>query len=147
MKVVLLKDVKNVGKKNDVKNVADGFALNSLIPQGFAELATPKAIARVELVKKQEEDEKKIKENLLVKNLKSIHDVEVEFVAEANEKGHLFAGIHTDEIAKIVKEKTEVDILPEFIVLEKPIKEIGSHVIDIKVQGKQASFKLVIKAK
>jgi large subunit ribosomal protein L9 len=146
MKVVLLKDVKNVGKKNDTKIIADGFAINSLIPQGLAELATPKAIARIELVKKQEEDEKKIKENLLVKNLKSIHDVEVEFITEANEKGHLFAGIHKDEIAKIVKEKTEVDILPEFIILEKPIKEIGTHVIDIKVQGKQAAFKLVIKA-
>jgi len=147
MKVVLLKDVKNVGKKNDTKDVADGFALNSLLPQGLAELATPKAIARVALHKKQQEDENKIKEDLLVKNLKSIHDIEVEVEEEANEKGHLFAGIHKDEIVKIVKEKTEIDLLPDFIILEKPIKEIGTHVIDIKVQGKQASFKLVIKAK
>ena len=147
MKVVLLKDVKGVGRKHDIKTLADGFALNSLIPQGLAEVATAKVLARVEMIRKEEEAQKKVKEDLIAKNLKSIHDAEIEVTVDANEKGHLFAGLHAAEIAPLVKEKTRIDVLPEFIVLEKPIKEIGEHKIDVKVQGKSATFKLIVKAK
>lgn len=147
MKIVLLKDVKGVGKKHDVKAVADGFALNSLIPQGLAEVATAKALARVEMIKKDEEAQKKIKEDLIAKNLKSIHDAVVTVSVDANEKGHLFAGLHAAEIAPLVKEQTRIDVLPEFIVLDKPIKEVGEHKIDIKVQGKSATFTLKVDAK
>ncbi|HEY0907966.1 MAG TPA: 50S ribosomal protein L9 [Candidatus Paceibacterota bacterium] len=147
MKIVMLKDVKGVGKKHDVKVVADGFALNSLIPQGKAEVATTKALARVEAVKKTEEAEKKVHADLLAKNLKSIHDATVTYTADANEKGHLFAGLHAADIAPLIKEQTRIDVLPEFIQIEKPIKEIGDHRIDIKVHGQSATFNLVIKAK
>lgn len=147
MKIVMLKDVKGVGKKHDIKTVADGFALNSLIPQGKAEVATDKALARIAIVKSQEESEKKIQADLLSKNIKSIHDAVVEVVVGANEKGHLFAGLHAAEIAPLVKASTQIDVAPEFIVLEKPIKEVGEHKIDVKVQGKSATFTLVVKAK
>ena len=147
MKIVMLKDVKGVGKKHDIKVVADGFALNSLIPQGAAEVATAKALARVELVMKGEEAQKKINADLLSMNLKSIHDVVVTVTVGANEKGHLFAGLHAADIAPLVKEQTRIDVLPEFIQLEKPIKEVGTHKIDIKVQGKSATFTLEVKAK
>ncbi len=143
----MLKDVKGVGKKHDIKTVADGFALNSLIPQGKAEVATDKALARISVVKNQEEAEKKIQADLLSKNIKSIHDAVVEVVVDANEKGHLFAGLHAAEIAPLVKSSTQIDVAPEFIVLEKPIKEVGEHKIDVKVQGKSATFTLVVKAK
>jgi large subunit ribosomal protein L9 len=147
MKIVLNKDVKDIGKKHDIKTVSDGYALNFLIPNGLAEIASASSLKRVDIEKKRESDEKKVKEDLLVKNLKSIHDVAVEVVAGANDKGHLFAGIHKEEIVKIVKQETEVDLLPEFIILEKPIKSVGEYPIDIKVQGKSATFKLVVKAK
>jgi large subunit ribosomal protein L9 len=147
MKIVLTKDVKGVGKKHDIKTVADGFALNSLIPNGFAQVATDKVLARIEAIKKDEEVQKKVKEDLIAKNLKSIHDAVVEVTADANEKGHLFAGLHAAEIAPLVKEKTRIDVLPEFIVLEKPIKEVGEHKIDVKVQGKSATFILKVTAK
>jgi len=147
MKIVLLKDHKGVGKKHDVKTVADGFALNSLIPMGVAEVATAGVLARVEVIKKQEAAEKKVQEDLLSKNIKSLHDVVVEVAAPANEKGHLFAGLHAAEIAPLIKEKTHIDVSPEFIKLEKPIKEIGEHKIDVKVHGQSATFTLSVKAK
>jgi large subunit ribosomal protein L9 len=147
MKVALTKDVVRLGKKNDVKTVSDGHALNLLIPQKLAEVATPAVLKRIELVKKQEVEEKKVMEDLLSKNLHTIHDKVVEIEREANEKGSLFAGIHKEEIVKAVKEVIDVDLLPEFIVLDKPIKEVGEHKIDIKVHGKSATFTLTIKAK
>ncbi|HUD04209.1 MAG TPA: 50S ribosomal protein L9 [Candidatus Paceibacterota bacterium] len=147
MKIALLKDIKGLGKKNDIKDVADGYALNSLIPTKSAIVATPDVLKKIEVVKKQEAMQKKIQEDLLAKNIHSIHDAEVVVVRDANEKGHLFAGLHKEDIAKLVHDETEVDILPEFIQLEKPIKEIGEHKIDIKVQGKSATFILNVKAK
>jgi large subunit ribosomal protein L9 len=147
MKIVLLKDIKGLGKKHDVKTVADGFALNSLIPQGSAEVATPKVLARIEVIKKQEDAEKKIREDLLAKSLKTLHDATVEITVGANEKGHLFAGLHAVDVAPFVKEQTRVDVAPEFIKIEKAIKEVGEHKIDINVQGKSATFVLVVKAK
>ncbi len=143
----MLKDVKGVGRKHDIKTVADGFALNSLIPQGIAEVATQKALSRVDAVKKLEEAEKKIQADLLAKNLKSIHDAVVEIAVDANEKGHLFAGLHAAEISPLIKEKTRIDVSPEFIQLDKPIKELGEHKIDVKVQGKSATFVLKVIAK
>jgi ribosomal protein L9 len=98
-------------------------------------------------LKKQEEQEKKIQEDLLAKSLKSIHDAVVEVTVDANEKGHLFAGLHAVDIAPFVKEQTKVEVAPEFIKIEKAIKEIGEHKIDVKVQGKSATFTLVVKAK
>ncbi len=143
----MLKDVKGVGKKHEIKVVADGFALNSLIPQGIAEVATAKALARVEVLRKTEEAEKQIHADLLSKNLKSIHDAVVTVTVDANEKGHLFAGLHAAEIAPLIEEQTRIDVAAEFIQLEKPIKEVGTHKIDVKVQGKTATFTFEVKAK
>jgi large subunit ribosomal protein L9 len=147
MKIALLKDIKGLGKKHEIKVVADGFALNSLIPQGLAQVATAQVLARVEVLKKQEEAEKKVQEDLLAKSLKTIHDAVIEVTAGANEKGHLFAGLHAADIAPFVKEQTKVEVAPEFIKIDKAIKEIGEHKIDVKVQGKSATFTLVVKAK
>jgi len=147
MQIILLKDVKGIGKRHDVKAVADGYALNLLIPQKLAEVATPGSLARVELLKKQELADRKVQEDLLAKNLKAIHDVRVETTVAANDEGHLFAGIHATEIAPLVKTSTGIDLLPEFIQLDKPIKTTGEHQIDVKVQGKSATFTLVVKAK
>lgn len=147
MKIALLKDIKGLGKKHEIKVVADGFALNSLIPQGLAQVATSQVLARVEVLKKQEEAERKIQEDLLAKSLKTIHDAVVEVTVDANEKGHLFAGLHAVDIAPFVKEQTKVEVAPEFIKIEKAIKEIGEHKIDVKVQGKSATFTLAVKAR
>ncbi len=147
MKVALLKDVPGLGKKNDIKDVSDGYALNLLIPRRLAEAATTGVISRIEIAKKSEEAEKLIKEDLLGKNLHTIDGKTVEIEAEANEKGSLFAGIHKDEIVKAVKEEIDVDLLPDFIVLDKAIKEVGEHKIELKVHGKSAAFTLNIEKK
>ncbi len=147
MKIVLLKDVKGLGKRHDVETVADGFAINALIPQGLAETATTAVLNRVLQTKKREETDRNIQEDLLSKNLKSLAGAVVEVALPANEKGHLFAGLHTAEIATLIKGQTRMDALPEFIKLEKPIKETGEHKIEVSVHDKSATFILKVKAK
>lgn len=145
MKVVLLKDTPKVGRRNDIKNVSDGYALNFLLPQGLAETATPKAIKRVELIKKQEADQKKIRQDLLLKNFGDLKGVKIEMEKTTNDKGHLFAAIHSAEIATAIKEQTRLDVLPEFIILSEPIKTVGEHEIEVKIEDRSVKFTLVVK--
>ncbi|MSU55404.1 MAG: 50S ribosomal protein L9 [Candidatus Taylorbacteria bacterium] len=146
MKIILLQDIPKIGKKYDIKTVSDGHALNLLIPKGLAEIATPKALLKVEKLKTEDVAHKKIQEDLLIMNLKAIEGVTLEIKEKANEKGHLFAGVHKEEIIAHMKKDKHIDLLPDFIVLDKPIKEVGDYTIEIKVKGKIAKLKLNISA-
>jgi len=146
MKVILLKGVAKLGKRLDIVDVSEGFAMNSLFPKQLAELATADALKRAEKLKAQEEAEKGIREDLLMKNLKSIEGVTIELSGKANAQGHLFAGLHKEEIAPALKDEAHIDIEPEYIMLDKPLKEVGEHEVEVKVQDKIAKFKVVIKA-
>ncbi len=147
MKVILLRDVDGIGKKNDEKKVSDGYALNFLIPKGLAETATMKASEKAVLRRAEVSVHQKIQEDLLIKNLKAVGSAEIKLEEKANEKGHLFAGVHKEELAKALKEQASVDVLPEFIALDAPIKQVGEYTVDIKVQDKSTKFKLTIVAK
>lgn len=146
MKIILKKDVQNVGKKHDVKNVSDGHALNFLIPHGLAVVATPALIKNVEVLKSSEATVKKVNEDLLAKNLKAIGAIKIEISEKANEKGHLFSGIHKEKISEEVKKQTGLDITPDFIALDKPLKEIGEHKITVSVSDKTTQFIVSVKA-
>ena len=144
MKVIFLQDVARVGKRHDIKEINDGYAMNFLFPRKLAELATPSAIAELEKGKKNIEIEREVQEELLLKNLEEIKGKVVHLKAKADEKGHLFSKIHNKDIVDEMKREHHADINEEFIVLEKPIKEIGEHDIPIVIKGKKSSFKLII---
>lgn len=146
MKVILLKRVPKVGDKYEVKNVSDGYALNFLIPQKLGVAATAAELKRIDTLKSQEELDKKVKADLLAKNIASIQAISVSLTEKANEKGHLFSSIHAAEIVAAVKEQARVDIDPSFIALEKPIKEVGEHKIRISVGDTNAEFTLTVNA-
>lgn len=144
MKVILQKDVPKIGKKYDVKEVASGYSLNFLIPNGLAKVATPDALKKVDALRKIIEADKKVQEDLLSKNLHEIDGKEVSLKAKANDKGHLFASLHTHEISEAIKKSIGADILPDFIILEKHIKETGTHDVEVKAGDKSATIKLVV---
>ena len=145
MKIILNQDIPKVGKKYDVKNVADGYALNFLIPRGLAMAATVGALKKLEIAKTQLTVEKKVQEDLLLKNLKSLDGAKIEIAEKANDKGHLFAGLHKEQIIPEIKKQTGLDVLPEFLVLDRPIKETGEQMIEVKVQDKTAKFVVIVK--
>ena len=144
MKVIFLQDVPRVGKRHDIKEINDGYAMNFLFPRKLAVLATANATSELEKRKKNIEIEREVQEDLLLKNLEEIKDKVVHLKAKADEKGHLFSKIHNKEIVDAMKNEHRADIDEEFIVLEKPIKEIGEHEIPILIKGKKSSFKLII---
>lgn len=144
MKVIFLQDVPRVGKKHDVKEVNDGYAVNFLFPRKLAELATSKAMAGLESRKKEIAIEREVQESLLLKNLEEIKGKVITIKEKADEKGHLFSKIHTKEIVEAMKTQNHADIGEEFIILEKPIKEVGEYEIKISIKDKKSSFKLVV---
>ena len=144
MKIILLKDIPNVGQRYDIKDVSSGFALNHLLPRGLAEAATPKAVAKIEAIKVNDLTQKKIQEELLLKSLEKIKSITLHLKEKTNDKGHLFAGITKERLAEEIKKQEKIDVLPESIKLNKPLKEAGEHKIMIEILGKKAEFKVVI---
>ena len=146
MKVILLGDVPKIGNRHDVKDVSSGYAMNYLIPNKLAEFATKDKIKTSEQKKEESEKELNLQKELLQKNIESLNAVSIEIKDKVNEKGHLFKGIHKDDIIKALKEQTKAEISSDFLVLEHPIKEVGEHKINVEYEGKKASFKLTVSA-
>lgn len=133
MKILLLQDIKNLGKKGDIKEVASGYATNFLLPQKIATMATPVEIKKMEANKEKEEKNQKIKMQKAKELKKKIQGIKIEIKAKANEKGVFFAALDKEEIAKILSEKIKQEIKSEQIILETPIKEIGEYKINVRL--------------
>ncbi len=144
MKVILLKDIPKIGKRNEIKEISDGYARNFLLAKGLAELATPQAIERVNKIKNIAEVKKNVQENLLVKNLNELSGVIVNLTEKANDTGSLFKSIHQKEISEALKKQHHIDVAVDSIVLDKPIKETGEFNIKVSIGGKTTTFVLKI---
>ncbi|MEK7555781.1 MAG: 50S ribosomal protein L9 [Patescibacteria group bacterium] len=144
MKVILLHDIPKVGKKYDVKEISSGHVRNFLLPKGLVQIATDNTLKVVEERKKISDAGRKIHEDLLIKNIGSLKGTAVTMRAKANEKGHLFAGIHKEEIVPEIKKQLRLDIEPNHIELPDPIKELGETEIAVSAHGRSATFKLVV---
>ena len=144
MKIIFLKDVPKVGKKDEIKEVSDGYAINFLLPKKLGMVATAQSIAVIENKKKEVIVGSKIKEDLLIKNLESIRDKVVHISGKVNEKGSLFSAIHEKEIVEGLKKQHHAELDKDCIMLEKPIKELGEFVVPVKIKGHKTSFKVII---
>jgi len=144
MKVILKANVKGVGRKYEVKNVADGYANNFLIPRKLAEYATPEAVKKAEILRATTAAEIEIREKLTEKQIEMLKEVKIILQKKGNEKGHLFEKIHPEEISQALKEQAKIEIDPEFLIIENPIKEIGEHTIIAQVGKNRGEFKVVV---
>lgn len=144
MKVILLKDVPKTGKKFEIKNVSNGYAQNYLIPNKLAEVATKETEARIAFAKSVHDEKIKESEAELLKKLKDIKDAVITIKGKANDKGILFAGIHNDELVSHIAKELDLGISPEHIKMKEPIKEVGKHTIEIIVQDKKTSIKVIV---
>jgi len=145
MKVVFLTDVKNIGKKGEIKNVADGFARNFLFPQKMAELATDAAVQKNQLEMKknaqiQEEALKKIQES--AENLAGR-----EIIIKAKEKkGKLFGAVNKKKILKEL-EKMDIFVEEKAVSMNESIKEVGDYEIKVELgHGIETVFNLKIES-
>jgi large subunit ribosomal protein L9 len=144
MQVILLEDIEKLGKKFDIKEVANGYALNFLIPKGMAKKATKETLSWLKVQKenlaKKSEDELKKTQDFA----SSIDGQEIMLQVKIGEEGQLFESITSQKIAEKLKElgfevkKTQIDLV-------EPIKEMGEFPVKIKFEHNlEAEIKLII---
>ncbi len=132
MKVILLQDIENVGKKYEVKEVKDGHARNFLIPQKLVKLANEKNLTWLESEK--EVVEKQAEENLkeVQKMASDIDGIEVNIAVKVGPEGQLFESINNVKISEKLK-SMGFDVKKSQINLEKPIKDLGEFPIKVNL--------------
>lgn len=137
MKVILLKDIAKMGKRGDVKEVADGYAINVLIKKGMALMATPSELLKWKQKADSQNHKKELQTNTFVQLIDKIRHEKIVITGKKSDaKGQLFAAIHSDDIADAIFKVTHFSIDPKQIIITDIIKSLGVHTVEIK-QGAQ----------
>jgi large subunit ribosomal protein L9 len=133
MKIILIKDVKGIGKAGQMAEVSDGHARNLLLPKGFAKEATEHNVNALERKKKEDADKKQndIESAKIVQE--KIKEMQVTIVTKAGDGGKLFGAITSKDISDALSSQHKIEIDKKKFVLESPIKHIGEYTIDIKL--------------
>jgi len=138
MRVVLLDNIKGLGQMGDIKNVADGYGRNFLIPRNLAKLATPNTEKETKLLKEKlakmiEEENKNVQ--ALTEKLK--HFV-LEIKDKANKNGTLYEGVDQRRISDELAKK-DLEISEEKIILQEDIKKVGDYTVPLKLSDSISS--------
>ena len=136
MKLILLEDVKGVGKKGDVVNKNDGYALNFLIPKKLAVEATKSNINDLELKKKADERRKKEEYEEAKELGEKLKDKIVKVSVKAGESGKVFGSVTNKEISAALLQQTGIDIDKKKITFNDPIKMVGRRTVKVKLHPK-----------
>ena len=145
MKVLFLKDVGGVGRQGAVKDVADGYALNFLIPRKLAEQATPDKVAKAQTLMKEAAAKEAERVAQGSAHAKSLSGATITVQAKANEKGHLYKQLSADVVALAIKSEQGIDVAPDAIHFSNPIKETGESTAEVKFGNHVAKITVVVK--
>src|SRR3989344_4583930 len=144
MKVILLEDIPKMGKKWEIKNVAEGFARNYLFPRGLAKAATAKLITEEE---ERQQSKAAEAEAELVKTeelASKIDGLEIEIPAKVSEKGELYSAVSAAKIGEVLAALGhKVD--KKHIKIPEPVKQVGEHRVTVTLKhGLEAEVKVTV---
>jgi large subunit ribosomal protein L9 len=132
MKVILLKDVKDIGPADTVKDISDGFARNFLIPKGAAVIADKGSLKTLEARLKVKAEELEKHKGELKDTASKIDGAEISINVDVGENGKLFGSVTHQDIAQKIYESLGIEVDKKKIVLDQPIKTIGSFEVPVK---------------
>ena len=145
MKVILQKDVKGSGKKGEIVNVADGYAKNFLLKNGFAVVADSKSTAENSSQKQADAYHKEQERLKAVKLGEMIDGKTITMQVKCGENGKLFGAVTSKEIAEALNSKLNIQIDKHQIVLDGAIKTVGTQTITLKLHPTvSVKFTLVV---
>ena len=145
MKVVFLADVASKGKRGEIREVADGYARNFLLPRGLALPATPSAIKQTQALSKERAERQAREKEMISEVIKRLEGVELLFKAKAGTKGRLHGSITSTAIASKLSEIADFEIDRKKVNLDQPLHELGSHEIKVSLgPGSETKIKVVI---
>lgn len=133
MKVILLQDVKGIGKAGQLAKVSDGHARNLLIPKGMVKEATDSNIRELERQKVANASKKADDLESAQALAKQLSMLRIKLVTKGGEGGRLFGSITAKDIAEGLMKQHKIEIDKRKFVLDSPIKQVGEHVVDIKL--------------
>lgn len=144
MKVIFLKDVKGVAQRGIVKDVADGYALNKLLPQGLAAYASPQKVAEVEKAMREKKAADDVHTEQLVHEAQQLRGQSITVSAKANEAGKLYKHIAAEDIADAIKKQLRLEIDTHSIHNIEHVKTVGDHAISIARGKDTVELKVVV---
>jgi large subunit ribosomal protein L9 len=144
MKIILLQDVKKVGVKGAVIEVADGYAQNVLLPRKLALPATAASIKQHEQESLKAGERKATDAGLAKSILGKLDGQTVTMHGKAGETGTLFVAIHEKDIVAAIEKELGFSIPESAITLDEPIKKTGEHRIALSLMGAEATIKVLI---
>jgi len=145
VKVILLQDVKGLGKKGDLVNAKDGYARNFLLPKGVATEATEGNVKVLKEQKKSEALKKEAERESALKLKEKIEGLTVKMVGKAGEGGRLFGSITSKDIAEELSKQHKIKIDKKKIVMDDNIKNLGTTIVDVKIySGITAKLKVKV---
>lgn len=145
MQVILLEDVKALGKKGDLVNVSDGYARNFILPKKLGLEATPKNLNDLKLQKAAEAKRQKEMLEEAQEFAKKLEAIAVKLTIKAGEGGRTFGSISTKEIASELKTQFGYDVDKKKLQLADPIKNIGTFTVPVKLHPKvTAELKVIV---
>lgn len=133
MKVILLKDVKNIGKQGEVKEVASGYAHNFLFKKGLAEEANAKNLAKLEAQKEEAKEEAAAELQEAQDLKKELDGSEVEIKMKSGEDGRLFGSVSSKQVIEAYKEQKNVKLDRRKLDMPEPFRTLGYHKVNIKL--------------
>lgn len=144
MKVVLLQDVKDLGKKGELVNASDGYSRNFLFPRKLAVEATSGKLKEIEDKKSSQRNKKEMELKAAKELADKLSKTEISFKTKAGENGKLFGSITAKDVADAIKAQQKIEIDKKKIVLRDALKALGTYQVEIKVYP-EVSAKVNIK--
>ena len=133
MKVILLDNIKGVGKKDEIINASDGYARNFLFPKKLAVEANNENMSKLKAKKQSEQYKKDVNKENAEKMAKKLNDITLTIKVKAGENGKIFGGVTSKEISEELKKQYKIDIDKKKIILNENIKNLGSFDISMKL--------------
>lgn len=133
MKVILLENIKGVGKKDEVINASDGYARNYLFPKKLALEANTENMAKLKAKQESVAHKKEIEKQEAQETAKKIQDITLTIAVKAGENGKIFGGVTAKEIAEALKKEHNIEMDKKKISLKETIKTIGTTKVEMKL--------------